>query len=252
MDYLKKTKFEIDEIADLLDRGNFINFYQPIHQTLDEKVMGFEALSRICFLGHVYDPSYFLSSLIKINFLNYKLSYKVIEQATLYSQKTNMPISINLTIDLFFNKKIIDLLKKSAKNNAKINVEILEFSDFSNVDFELVITIINELQACNINVYLDDFGTGANNIIYLHLLPISLVKVDKKIFQHALVNKSKKIIFEGTIKIIKDLGIKILVEGVETEKEYEYLKTLDIEYFQGFYKSKPMPESEATKFINQA
>ena len=105
---------------------------------------------------------------------------------------------------------------------------------------------------------LDDYGTGYSNFSYMFDLPFSIIKLDKSILWKALNPKGIKgpkssgLLLSNTIRMMKEMGYKVLVEGVETEEQKVLLEKLGCDYFQGYYFSKPVPGDVFLKFIKEA
>lgn len=120
----------------------------------------------------------------------------------------------------------------------KNNQIVFEITEQTNFDALTISKLINLIRKYNIQVALDDFGSGFNNINLLSQLDINYVKIDKSIIQ----NMSKKI-NEAFIEMIvawsKDNNIKVIAEGIETKEQYDKSYTLGIEYGQGWYFAKP-------------
>ena len=96
---------------------------------------------------------------------------------------------------------------------------------------------------------LDDFGTGYSSFSYLKDMPIKTLKVDKS-FVDEISNKSKDYkITNSIIEMVKSLGIKTVVEGVESIEQYKILSDFGCDYIQGFLMSKPLSERDALEFV---
>lgn len=107
---------------------------------------------------------------------------------------------------------------------------------------------INALNKAGISFSLDDFGTGYSNMRRIVSLPLSIVKLDKS-FTNVRENPKLLIVLENTIHMIKDMHMKIVVEGVETENMVKMFSGLECEYIQGYYYSKPLPQKDFVEFI---
>ena len=94
---------------------------------------------------------------------------------------------------------------------------------------------------------LDDYGTGYSNASHIFNLDFDIIKLDKSILWKADQKASAKIILRNTIQMIKEMNLKIVMEGVETDSQKQAVSNLDCDYIQGFYFSKPM---EADRFID--
>lgn len=98
---------------------------------------------------------------------------------------------------------------------------------------------------------LDDYGSGYSNLVNVIKLPVEVVKIDKSLVCSYFKSSRVRIATDGTIKIMHELGMKVVVEGVETEDEYLVFKNLGVEYIQGFYFSKPLPREKVLNFVQE-
>ena len=82
-------------------------------------------------------------------------------------------------------------------------------------------------------------------------LPIEIVKIDKSIIWKACANPASKLILRHILRLIRDLGMKSVAEGVETEEMVEMLRKMGCNYYQGFLYSRPIPENDFLLFLNE-
>ena len=97
---------------------------------------------------------------------------------------------------------------------------------------------------------MDDYGTGYSNVSAVFSLNLDVIKIDKSILWGAEKSELGMIILENTIRMIRQMKKKILVEGVETKEQIELLEKLGVDYLQGFYFSKPVPKTEFINYIS--
>ena len=144
-----------------------------------------------------------------------------------------------------FAEHIIEIVDESGIDRSKVNFELTESVD-ANVH-ETMATIIKEFEDSGFKVYLDDYGTGYANVQSLFNMNFNVIKIDKSILWGAEKSEIGRVLLENNIRMLKQMKKKILVEGVETLEQVKLLQKLDVEYFQGFYFSKPIPKDA---FIN--
>ena len=99
---------------------------------------------------------------------------------------------------------------------------------------------------------LDDFGTGRSNLDYFIDLPVSVVKFDKTFTQSYFSNDKTRYVMQSVIHMIRNMGLSIVIEGIETKDEFELIRRLPINYIQGYFFSKPLPENEFLLFLDAA
>ncbi len=151
-------------------------------------------------------------------------------------------------------EKVSGLLEKYKLDPSFINLEITE----SAVDFDpdVVDANVNRLHEMGINFALDDYGTGYSNVKRVTTLPVDIVKLDKT-FVDGVDDPQMWIMVKETIKMLKQMGKKVLVEGVEEETVVDKFTNLGAdyiqgcEYLQGYYFCRPLPERDFLEFMEK-
>lgn len=116
-------------------------------------------------------------------------------------------------------------------------------------DVEHVIEVLKELREQGVEAAMDDFGTGYSSLRYLHLLPISYLKIDKSFIKEIDIDEDKKTIVRTILAMAHTLGIKSVAEGIEQLAHQEILSGLSCDVGQGYYFSKPLPPKEFGHFL---
>lgn len=114
--------------------------------------------------------------------------------------------------------------------------------------------LINIDQMTNLymrNKCMDDFGTGFSNLKAVLSLPFYLIKIDKSLLDAAKENTRNQQILDGVVKAINSIGMKTLIEGVETKEDVELVKNFGVNYIQGYYYHKPSNMTELNKTIEE-
>lgn len=146
-------------------------------------------------------------------------------------------------------EKVLYYLKKYHLKPEQINLEITETA--ANMAQEIVEENIQILSKEGIYFSLDDYGTGYSNISRTISLPFRIIKLDKRLADK--VNDSKmNILLKNTIRMLKEIGMEIVVEGVETKETLLAFTELECDYIQGYYFSKPLPEMDFVDFIRKS
>ena len=167
-------------------------------------------------------------------------------------------IEVNMSVVQCFETdlimKIRDWLEKYNIKPSQLRLEITEnAASFNPLIVERNIRGLNNM---GINFSLDDYGTGFSNIKKVISLPFDIVKLNKA-FIDEIENPNTESLVHDTIHMLKALGKQILIEGIESEERAQMfieLKCDNVEacdYLQGFYFSKPLPQSEFVKFIKK-
>jgi diguanylate cyclase (GGDEF)-like protein/PAS domain S-box-containing protein len=257
---VKETLRLETDLRRAVENNDFSVFYQPIYSLSTGEIEGFEALVRWFHpeLGEIA-PQKFVSLAEEIGLID-SLGEMVMRRAciefaqvqALYSDR-HLTLSVNLSCKQFANRKLVDRIEK-----------ILSETGFSPLSFKLEITetvffeyqqtaidMLKALRDMGIELNIDDFGTGYSNLSYLATLPISCLKVDRSfvsMFDQADANPA---IVQTIIILARNLGLGVVAEGVETEKQYRELKRLDCDAAQGYFFARPMSLQEAIEFVGR-
>jgi len=163
-------------------------------------------------------------------------------------------VSLNLCAREFANKELSSIVKHALKSADNLDpkflkLEITESEGIKNpVEF---INQINQLRSIDIEIYIDDFGTGQSSLEYLKSIPADVLKIDRSFILN-IENDIEDLNFLKTIiQMIKSRNKKIVVEGINNKKQAEILNNLGCDRFQGFYFSKPLPAVKLKKLLER-
>ena len=142
----------------------------------------------------------------------------------------------------------IQIAKEHNITPSLINLEITETAVENSKD--IMMNNLKELEEAGFRFSLDDYGTGYSNIQRVATLPLDIVKLDKT-FADKVEQNHMQIILSNTIRMLKDLNLRIVVEGVETVEQLQLLTSMKCDYIQGYYFSKPLPKEQFITFIKE-
>ena len=247
-----------DSIKEGIRRKEFKPWFQPKFNLRTGKMIGAEALVRWYQQdGTIVSPFYFIEFSEKsglIYEIDKLIIHEVCKKITEWRQAGDsiIPISINLSraylnnIDSILQiKAILDEYDIPSKY---IHLEITESTIVDNE--ESLTKIVEVMHKLGFKVLLDDFGVGYSSLVSIKDLNFDILKIDKS-FVDAIGTEKDNRIIKYTIELGKSLGMAIVVEGVETEEQYTYLKTLDCDFAQGYYLSKPLPNEEFEELLSK-
>lgn len=239
----------------LSNKENVFLVYQPL---LNNETCNFtecEALLRWDDpkLG-IISPSVFIAIAEKTNLIkavNYYVIDEVCKQQYQWVRNGNKAIRININLagnqDIFTSslKRLMANIHRLKLSPALFGIEITERSLF-----EINPKTINQLKIVNVmgvKISIDDFGTGYSSLLYLSKLPLTTLKIDKEFISNICNEEKDNAIILSIIKLGQSLGLEIVAEGVETPRQYEYLKAHSCNIIQGYLFSKPIsPEKLIT------
>ena len=252
-----KMQYIIHNVENAVQNGWLKVYYQPVVWSKNRKLCGAEALARWI------DPKYgFLSPGEFIPILEnhrlihildagvYEIVCRDIREA-IDQGKPVIPVSINfsrLDFELMDAVQVLDdLMKKYNVPKEYIHVEITESALID--DLSSLNDSVNRLKKENYALWLDDFGSGYSSLNVLKDYEFDVLKIDMKFLSGFHEKPKSKIVIQSVINMAKDLGIKTLAEGVETDEEVEFLKSVGCERLQGYHFGKPIPKEELLEKI---
>ena len=247
---LDERAYVLNHFDEAIEKGYIKVFYQPVVRTLTGKLCSLEALARWVDpeKGMIY-PNVFIPVLEESKLIH-RLDCCIIEQAARHfhflreNHLPLVPISFNLSqvdfdvIDPF--SYVESVVKKYNLPRSLFHVEVTESSlTMSGARLKQEIELFRQV---GYQCWLDDFGSGYSSLNVLQEFNFDELKLDM-VFQRHFNENSKKIM-RSIILMAKNLGIHTLAEGVETEEQLNYMKSLGCEKIQGYYFGKPMAYEE--------
>ena len=227
----------------------FVVFYQPVVNVNTQMCTSCEALVRwdskaLGFMG----PGEFIPLAEYLGLITSIGDY-VLEEACRRCKIWNdnghpdFYINVNLSVVQLLQKDVVEnikrILDKTGVNPNNIVLEITE--SFAINDMQRVMDIITGLKKLGPRIALDDFGTGYSSLNYIKQLPLDIIKVDKTFIDDIIEDDYAQAFVKLIVDLSKTIGTKIVVEGVEHKEQFELLKSLGVDYIQGYYFGKPVP-----------
>jgi signal peptidase I len=241
------------EILDALKTDQFQLFYQPIVSTADGRIEAFEALLRWFHpeKGVIY-PAEFIALAEELGSMEL-IDNWVIEEACkrLKTWKDNdilpVVISVNVSpyrfLDRDFVKWISKIIKRCGCDARYLQLEINRANRI--LDEEIAIANLAKLKKTGILLAIDNFAaSNSNQVDSLTLLPVSSLKLDRKLINRILMKKDDDRLVGAVVKMAKDLGLHVVAEGVETQEQLDYLGEHQIDAAQGYFTGRPVPADE--------
>lgn len=250
------------EMATIIDRAlanhYFSVFYQPIYDTKRKKFASAEALLRLRDPKYGYiSPSLFIPLAEKSGAIHALGSF-VLEEVIKFIASDEFKeldvdyIEINLSAMQCLRSDLADeitaLTNRYRVDPSKINLEITETA--SGYSQSKLYGNIQALSENGFSFSLDDFGTGYSNLMRIASLPLYIVKLDRAF---VLMEESGgyHVIIRNLIRMLKDMNLKVLVEGIETEEMKESFIQMGVDEIQGFYFCRPLTRSAYVRFIKE-
>lgn len=245
------------EIRNGFEKHEFVLYYQPQLNLLNNRIEGFEALVRWQHPNRgLLQPADFLPDIESLNLFSDLDSY-VLEEACqgiarwYKAYNRRVTVAVNITAVEFQDPKLIEniqaLLFKYQIPPRCLDLEITE--NVVITEMKTAMNTIVTLQNMGIKVSIDDFGTGYSSLAYLRKLPIDKIKIDKSFIEEVESNDSDFTIVKSMVELSHGLGKRVLAEGVETEEQLRLLRNIGCDAVQGYYVSKPVPENDLKKYF---
>ena len=237
----------LNEIKEAIEEHRIHCYYQKIMHTQTQELSHYEALLRIIDKnGKVVLPDRILPT-IKGTFILRNITKEVL--GICYQQLRQHPmvsISINLNPHDVIDESILAILKAYAKEEniaPRLGLEIIETEDLtSRMDAKSNLLMLKNL---GYTIYIDDFGSGYSNFIYLTEIKTDYIKIDGTIIQKILDDKISFLLVKNIVAFAKEAHIKVIAEYVSDAMIYEMVKSLGIEYAQGVFFATPSPVIDA-------
>lgn len=255
----KETESKIIPLFEkALEEEAILVYLQPKMSVKNKGIKGAEALTRLLDEdGKVVSPDVFIpiledsGKIIDLDHYVMRYVFKMI-RSWLDQGKKVVPVSINLSKIHFYYDTLVENII-SEFDQYGISPEYVEFEVTESVFFEetsFLIDKIEELRAHGFKVSVDDFGSGYSSLNMIGILPVDIIKLDKGFIKNSLNNAKGKNIIKGLIKILNEIEMDIVCEGIENSDEEKTVYEFGCDTMQGFLYDRPIPVVDfETKYI---
>ena len=236
-----------DDLMQALNKGEFRVYYQPIADTMNGEIYGYEALVRWFHpLRGSVPPTEFIPVAEKIGLIN-QLGEWVLRTACEAAASWSSPlkVSVNVSPVQLMNSSLTDtvvtILRTTGLDPYRLDLEITESDVFNENTRSL--EILSQLRELGVQISIDDFGTGYSSLSRLSYFPFDKIKIDRSFVINIPDQKDDLDSVRLIISMGKSLHMRIVAEGVETEEQLESLRKLGCDLVQGYLIGKPGPLS---------
>lgn len=255
-----KRRLKIEQaVRRALISNSFKVYYQPIWDRKHNKISSAEALLRLYDpeIGAI-NPEEFIRTAEK-NGAIIGIGEFVFEDVCRFLSKRDLKslgieyIEVNLSPVQCMQRDLTDKFKNiMRKYNIDVNMLNLEITETAAVEnTEVMKRTISKLREMGFVTSIDDFGSGFASMSSVFNIDFKLLKIDREILWRAEENEEAMIMLKNTIEMGKRMGRKIVQEGVETKAQKELMESLECDYCQGFYFSRPIPEDEFVEYVRK-
>jgi EAL domain-containing protein (putative c-di-GMP-specific phosphodiesterase class I) len=256
---MERVELESD-LRSALERGELRVHYQPIVTLESTEIVGFEALVRWQHPTRGLVPPLAFIPLAEETGLIVPVGKWVLETACRQAAKwhasrmdpsaTALFVSVNLSAREFSQTDLVEhvaaILAATGLEASALELEITESVLMDQT--ESGIRTLHRLRALGVRLVLDDFGTGYSSLSYLKHLPLDTIKIDRS-FVAGIEEKADRSIVEAVVALAHGLGIGVVAEGIETERQAERLLELGCDLGQGYLFSRPVPAAKTARLL---
>ncbi len=247
-------KLETD-LRRAVEREEIQVYYQPIYDLASGRIESVESLAR---WNHpefgAVSPSKFIPLAEEIGLID-RLCAQVLKRACndigALSVGEKLPVSVNLSCRQFSQTKLVqsihDILDETQFPPKNLRLEITESVFFEHQ--ERAVETLNDLRTSGIEINIDDFGTGYSNLGYLQKLPVSALKIDRTFVAMIDDSGNNDEIVRAIVTLARNLGLKVIAEGIETDAQLNVLRGLECEGGQGYLFAAPMSIDKLVEFM---
>lgn len=255
--YLLNLKTDLMTAVSL---GQLYLEYQPIMDKTGSEIKRVEALARWTHPEHgLITPLHFIPLAEETGVMKEMGEWVIrnaVKDIAYWNREHDQSLAVAVNVSksqLKFKTELLafidDVLDEYGFPAKLLQIEITESDTVA--EHEEIASFIHELKMRCICVALDDFGVGSSSLFNLIKLDVDIVKIDRSFLRKVPAHKKDTILLKGIYRILNDLDIEIVTEGIETAEQMEFAIMKNGSYLQGFYFSKPVPLNQLKKIQDQ-
>lgn len=248
-------------IHEAIENDGFEMFYQPLYDWKKDKHIGLEALIRFKNTDDEFiSPGEFIP-IAEEEGLIFQIDEIVFEKVCRFIRNSHIKdygiefVDINLSLLKLLDPNTVDryteLASRYEVDPSFINLEITETAEGDEKYLAVVKNNIAKLREKGFFFSLDDYGSGYSTVVYMAEMDAKIVKIDASILWNAMKNKKYFTVLENCVRLIYCFDKDCVCEGVEGEEMVNVLKRLGVNYFQGYYYSKPISEQAIIELVKK-
>ena len=246
-----------NDMHQALEKNEFEVYYQPIVESVSKEVVAAEALIRWHHPQHGLIAPYVFIPIMEKTGLIVELGEYILEEVLKQQKRWELfkfkqiEVSINLSLIELETGKFVEYVSQQLGKH-QISPSLIKFEiteGIAMISEDQTSRQLLELRELGIGISLDDFGTGYTSFSYLKKIPATILKIDRSLVINIVNSKEDQRIVKAMIELGHNLGMKIVVEGIEDEEMFNMMVDFESDYIQGYYFSKPLPVFEFQKLL---
>ena len=226
--------------------------YQPIIEPKSGRIIGAEALARSTLCSSATSLFQRAAASRLDERLSRLVQRKALRTAAVWEGPLkDLKLSINLLpADLAsdgFDRWLLDEIEAAGMDPERVTAEITESALLE--DRDAVAERLSSLREAGVSIAVDDFGTGYASLAYLTALPLDMLKIDRGLITDIVRGERDRIVVQAIVRLAHELGLKVLVEGVESTAQLVLLADWGCDLYQGFLGAGALTEIELARFV---
>ena len=261
VDAITSTHYRLEpQLRAALAHDEFVNYYQPKIDLATGRIQGVEALIRWVHPQRgVVPPSEFVPALEATGLIRdvgrYILERAVADwrrwrDAGLAAPRVAVNVAAAQLRDGGFVRHLREALATLGDQAAALSIEVTESVLIGNM--EQTIELLTQVRQLGVPVAIDDFGTGYSSLAYIVTLPVDEVKIDRSFIAKVGTDSAYRGLVATCVSLARNLNLRVVAEGVETDDQARELRALRCDQAQGFLYSPPVPADELARMLRDA
>ena len=256
---VNRLRLETD-LRKALERGEFVNYYQPIVAFPQGNIIGFEALARWQTPQGMVSPAEFVGVANETGIIlpmNRALLLQACQHLRQWQQQFPSPAPLSMSMNVSarefdypdLGREIAATLRQTSLHPSQLQLEIMETIAMG--DSEKAGAAMGKLKALGVRLSIDDFGTGYSSLSRLQGFPVDTLKIDRSFISQMESDRESLEMVRIIITLAHNFRLRVVAEGVETRGQADQLQELGCELAQGYLYSRPVPAQEVPRLLAQ-
>lgn len=257
---LERRHWELEGVREAIRNGHLVPFYQPLVNARNGRIEAVEALVRWRHPTYgILTPDRFSHALedprVATEITKEMLLHAADDLRVWRTLGYEVSVGLNIGESDLRDAEIIETIARSLSERDlppdALSIEVTETA-LSRTNSRDARPLLERYRAGGGFVSLDDFGTGSSSITLLKDIPYTSVKIDRSFIRDLTSNKADLAIVRSLVRLSRDLGFKLVAEGIETVEQARLLRELRVDLLQGFLYSRPLPSRKLTELMEWA